>query len=88
MGWPTASASTKRCRSSPCCDSRWSLGATSVRPFACSAPRMRDKRLLRAEEVANKLSVKMVLPLGMFIFPVILVMVMLPVVIKLMVVMK
>ncbi|HKS84536.1 MAG TPA: type II secretion system F family protein [Pseudolabrys sp.] len=45
---------------------------------------MRDKRLLRAEETANKLSVKMVLPLGIFIFPVVLMVIMLPVVIKLM----
>ena len=44
---------------------------------------MRDKHLLRAEETANKLSVKMVLPLGLFIFPVIMMIVMLPVVIKL-----
>src|SRR5215510_12803344 len=45
---------------------------------------MRDRRLLRAEEAANKLSVKMILPLGLFIFPVVLLVVMLPVVIKLM----
>jgi len=44
---------------------------------------MRDKRLLRAEEAANKLPVKMMLPLGLFIFPVILVVVLLPIVIKL-----
>ena len=44
---------------------------------------MRDKRLLRAEEAANKLSVKMILPLGLFIFPVVLLVVMLPVIIKL-----
>ena len=40
---------------------------------------MRDRRLLRAEEKANQLPVKMVAPLGLFIFPVILVLVMLPV---------
>jgi tight adherence protein C len=45
---------------------------------------MRIKRLLRAEEVANKLPVKMTLPLGLFIFPVILVVVLLPVGINLM----
>ena len=45
---------------------------------------MRDKRLLRAEEAASKLSVKMVLPLGLFIFPVVLLVVLLPVIIKLM----
>lgn len=49
---------------------------------------MREKRLLRAEEAANKLSVKMVLPLGVFIFPVVLLVVMLPVVIKLLSVLR
>ena len=44
---------------------------------------MRNKRLLRAEETANKLPVKMVIPLGGLIFPVILMVVMLPVVIRL-----
>ena len=44
---------------------------------------MRNKRLLRAEETANKLPVKMVMPLGALIFPVILMVVMLPVIIKL-----
>ena len=49
---------------------------------------MREKRLLRAEEAANKLTVKMVLPLGLFIFPVVLLMVMLPVMIKMVTVLK
>jgi tight adherence protein C len=44
---------------------------------------MRTKRLLRAEEMANKLPVKMVLPLGALIFPVILMVVLLPVIIRL-----
>jgi tight adherence protein C len=44
---------------------------------------MRDKRLLRAEEQANKLSVKMIFPLAMFIMPVVLMVVLLPVVIRL-----
>jgi tight adherence protein C len=44
---------------------------------------MRDKRLLRAEEAANKLSVKLVIPLALFIFPVIMMIVMLPVGVKL-----
>jgi tight adherence protein C len=48
---------------------------------------MREKRLLRAEEAANKLSVKMVIPLGLFIFPVVLLVTILPVVIKLLKVM-
>jgi len=37
---------------------------------------MRDKRVLRAEESANKLPVKMVSAIGLFIFPVILMVVM------------
>ena len=45
---------------------------------------MRAKRLLRAEETANKLPVKMVLPLGGFIFPVILMLILLPVMLRLM----
>lgn len=49
---------------------------------------MRDRRLLRAEEAANKLSVKMIIPLGLFIFPVVLLVVMFPVVIKLMTVLQ
>ena len=49
---------------------------------------MRDKRLLRAEERANQLPVKMVLPLGLFIFPVILMVVMVPVIIRLTSMMK
>ncbi len=44
---------------------------------------MRTKRLLRAEETANKLPVKMVMPLGGLIFPVILMVVMIPVIIRL-----
>jgi tight adherence protein C len=44
---------------------------------------MRGKRLLRAEEAANKLPVKMTLPLGIFIFPVILLVIMLPIGIRL-----
>jgi tight adherence protein C len=49
---------------------------------------MRDRRLMRAEERANQLPVKMVAPLGMFIFPVILMTVMLPVILRLMTVLK
>ena len=44
---------------------------------------MREKRLLRAEEAANKLPVKMTLPMGLFIFPVILLVIMLPIAIRL-----
>jgi tight adherence protein C len=44
---------------------------------------MRDKRLLRAEEQANKLSVKMIFPLALFIMPVVLMVILLPVAIRL-----
>jgi len=44
---------------------------------------MRDRRLMRAEERANQLPVKMVLPLGACIFPVILMTVLLPLVLRL-----
>lgn len=44
---------------------------------------MRDKRMLRAEEHANKLSVKMLLPLGLFIMPVVFMVILLPVVVRL-----
>jgi len=44
---------------------------------------MRDKRVFRAEENANKLPVKMTAPLGLFIFPVVLLVVLFPVAIRL-----
>jgi tight adherence protein C len=43
---------------------------------------MRSKRLLRAEEQANKLSVKMILPLALFIFPVVLMVIFLPMAVR------
>lgn len=49
---------------------------------------MRDKRLLRAEERANQLPVKMVLPLGTCIFPVILMVIMLPMLVRLTAIMR
>jgi len=59
------------------------LGSDVADGLRVFSDEMRDKRLLRAEERANKLPVKMVLPLGMCIFPVILLVVLLPVVVKL-----
>ena len=59
------------------------LGSDTADALRVFSDEMRDKRLLRAEETANKLSVKMVIPLGLFIFPVVLLVIMLPVIIKL-----
>ena len=49
---------------------------------------MRDRRLMRAEERANQLPVKMVGPLGLFIFPVILGIELVPVIVRLLTVLK
>lgn len=64
------------------------LGSDTADALRVFSDEMRDKRLLRAEETANKLSVKMVIPLGLFIFPVVLLVIMLPVIIKLLAVLK
>ncbi len=64
------------------------LGSDIAESLRVFSEEMRDRRLLLAEEAANKLSVKIVLPLGIFIFPVILLVIMLPVIIKLMSVLK
>ena len=59
------------------------LGTDVAEALRVFSEEMRGRRLLRAEETANKLPVKMVLPLGAFIFPVILMVVLVPVVIRL-----
>lgn len=59
------------------------LGADVGDALRIFSDEIRDRRLLRAEETANKLSVKLVIPLALFIFPVILMIVMLPVGVKL-----
>jgi len=59
------------------------LGSNVGESLRIFGDEMRDKRLLRAEEQANKLSVKMILPLALFIMPVVLMVVLLPVVIRL-----
>jgi tight adherence protein C len=59
------------------------LGSDVSETLHVFSDEMREKRLLRAEEAANKLPVKMVLPLGAFIFPVILLLVLLPIMLRL-----
>jgi len=59
------------------------LGGEVADALRIYSEEMRDKRLLRAEEMANKLPVNIVLPMALGIFPVILLIVMLPIVLKL-----
>lgn len=59
------------------------LGSDIGNGLRTFADDMRDKRMSRAEEIANVLPVKMTIPLGLFIFPVILIVILAPVVIKL-----
>ena len=67
-----------------CFANRLSLGTDLGDALRVFSDEMRDRRLLRAEEKANKLPVKMVAPLGMFIFPVILMTVLIPMMLRLM----
>src|SRR5262249_49353181 len=64
------------------------LGTDVALALRVFSDEMRDRRLLRAEERANQLPVKMVLPLGLFIFPVILLVVMFPVILNLLTVFR
>lgn len=59
------------------------LGSNVGEALRVFGDEMRDKRLLRAEEQANKLSVKMIMPLGLFIMPVVLMVILLPVLLRL-----
>lgn len=59
------------------------LGSDVGEALRVFSEEMREKRVLRAEEKANKLPVKMLLPLALFIFPVVLGTVMLPIAIRL-----
>jgi tight adherence protein C len=54
------------------------LGSDVGEALRVFSDEMRDKRLMRAEENANKLPVKMVFPMAVLIFPVIMAEVMLP----------
>ncbi len=59
------------------------LGSSLAQSLRVYADEMRDKRMSRAEEKAQALPVKLVIPLGLFIFPVILGVTLFPVVLKL-----
>ncbi len=58
------------------------LGVSIANTLRVYGDEMRDKRLSRAEARANALPVKMTIPLGFFIFPVILLVILTPVVIR------
>lgn len=64
------------------------LGGDVASSLSVFAEEMRAKRMLLAEKKANELPVKMVLPLSLGIFPVILLLILLPIVVKMMTVMK
>jgi tight adherence protein C len=58
------------------------LGTSLVDALRVYSAEMRTQRVLRAEEKANSLPVRMVLPLGLCVFPVVMMIVMLPVIIR------
>jgi tight adherence protein C len=58
------------------------LGSDIGEALRTYADEMRDKRMIRAEANANVLPVKMSFPIAMFIFPVILLVILTPVIIK------
>ncbi|MGO9172164.1 MAG: type II secretion system F family protein [Rhodomicrobium sp.] len=58
------------------------LGTSVTDALRVYSDEMRDRRLVRAEEKAHALPAKLVLPLGLFVFPVILIVIMLPAVIR------
>jgi tight adherence protein C len=55
------------------------FGTSISNTLRVQAAEMRQKRLLRAEEMANKLPVKMTFPMALMIFPVILIVIMTPI---------
>ena len=58
------------------------LGASIAATLRVYSDEMRDKRLMRAEAKAHALPVKLTLPLGVFIFPVILLVIMVPLIVR------
>jgi tight adherence protein C len=58
------------------------LGTSLTAALRVYSAEMRDQRILQAEERANALPVKMTLPLGLCIFPVVLMIIMLPLIIR------
>ena len=64
------------------------LGTSVTQALRVFSAEMRQMRILRAEEKANALPVKMLLPLGAFLFPVSLIIVLVPIVITVVTLLK
>ena len=58
------------------------LGTSVTQTLRVYSKEMRDLRIVRAEEKANALPIKMLLALGAFLFPVSLIIVLVPIVIR------
>ncbi|MCT2581407.1 MAG: type II secretion system F family protein [Mesorhizobium sp.] len=58
------------------------LGTSLTEALRVYSDEMRSKRILRAEERGNALPVKMMIPLGVCVFPVVLMIVLLPIIIR------
>ncbi len=58
------------------------LGSDVIDALRVYSDEMRVRRVMKAEEEANKLPVKMLLPLGLFIFPVIMIVILSPIAVK------
>ncbi len=58
------------------------MGTSVTDALRVYSEEMRERRLVRAEEKAHSLPAKLVLPLGLFVFPVILIVVLLPAVMR------
>ena len=58
------------------------LGTSLATALKVYSDEMRDKRFSRAEEKAHALPVKLVLPLGLFIFPVLMILILLPLIVR------
>ena len=58
------------------------LGTSLTGALRVYSDEMRDQRILRAEEKANSLPVRMMIPLGLCVFPLIFMIIMLPVIIR------
>ncbi|WP_429811864.1 type II secretion system F family protein [Ensifer sp. B1-9] len=58
------------------------LGTSVTQTLRVYSKEMRDLRVVRAEEKANALPIKMLLPLGAFLFPVSLIIVLVPIVLR------